>query len=190
MPPEEAPAIATATELGIEELTRRAEFLSVDEAFRTRLVAAFQSTREEPPASPHLERQLYEGFFPREDEALAVRFHEVPWEERPAIVATLTDRRLRKIGQRLIYLERPDLMGDSERSQYDRAIALRIGKDDGDVPWLTLSRAVADLEDLMVDADATEATLLGEYRAHLAARIEMAAVAINVLSAEPASSAA
>ena len=56
-------------------------------------------TRKQPPPSPHLERQLYDDFFPKEDEALAQRFHTVLWEERPAIVAAFKDRRFRKMGQ-------------------------------------------------------------------------------------------
>ena len=44
MPVEDAPAIATAAQLGIGELTRRAEFLRDHEEFRRRLVGAFQAT--------------------------------------------------------------------------------------------------------------------------------------------------
>ena len=70
MPMEDAPSIATAVQLGTEELTRRAEFLRDNEEFRARLIAVFQSTKDEVPASLHLEPQLYDGFFPQEDEAL------------------------------------------------------------------------------------------------------------------------
>jgi exodeoxyribonuclease I len=179
MPVESAPSIAMAAQLGSDELTRRAEFLRGNSGFRERLIAAFQSTKEDPPASPHLERQLYDDFFPKEDEVLAQQFHAAPWEERPAIVAAFKDRRLKKIGQRLIYLERPDLLADAERVQYERAIASRITRDDAEAPWLTLPNAIADLDGLIPDADPKHVAFLQEHRVHLAERLAEATNALH-----------
>jgi exodeoxyribonuclease-1 len=179
MPPESAPAIATAVRLGGDELTRRAAFLRDNLGLRERLIGAFQSTKEGPPPSPHIERQLYDGFFPKEDEAIAQQFHTVSWEERPTIITSFKDRRLRKIGQRLIYLERPDLLAEAEREQYERAIAARIAREDAETPWLTLPKAIADLSELIPDADPEHAAFLQEHRAHLAGRMARAVQALN-----------
>lgn len=175
MPVENAPAIAAAAQLGNEELIRRAEFIRSDDTFRERLVFAYEASRVELPPSPHLEQQLYDGFFSKEDEVLMERFHAVPWEDRPAIVRAFTDLRLRKIGRRLIYFERPDLLGDAERTSYERAIATRITNDDPEIPWLTLSAAVALLDELILAADPEELAFLEEHRAHLAERSQRAA---------------
>ena len=115
MPIENAPAIALAAHLGSDELVRRAEFIRADGALCARLIDAFEMARVELPPSPHLEQQLYDGFFSKEDEVLMERFHAIPWEERPAIVKAFDDVRLQKIGRRLIYFERPDLLGDADR---------------------------------------------------------------------------
>jgi exodeoxyribonuclease-1 len=178
MPLENAPTIALVAQLSVEKLTRRAEYLRENEVFRNRLIAVFESTRDQPDASPHVERQLYDGFFPKEDEALIERFHVVPWEDRPTLVRAFTDRRLRKIGQRLIYLERPDLLSDVERLRYEQAIAHRISKDDPEAAWLTLPQALTDLDDLISNADPIEAVFLHEHRAHLADRMEKAGLAL------------
>ena len=121
-------------------------------------------------------------YFPDEDKALIARFHTVAWEERPPIVLELTDPRLKKIGQRLIYLERPDLLTDTERVRYDSAIAARITKDDADTPWLTLPRALADLDDLIAEAEPADVAFLLEHRAQLENRMERAGLA---LAAQP-----
>ena len=92
LPVENAPDIASAALLGTDELNRRAEYLGSREDLRQRLIAAFEARREDRPVSPYFERQLYDGYFPREDEALMERFHEVPWEDRPAIISAFTDR--------------------------------------------------------------------------------------------------
>ena len=179
MPTEDAPAITPGLHFGNEELTRRAEFLRDREEFRTRLIRAFQSTKDEPEPSPHIERQLYDAFFPKDDETLMERFHVVPWEDRPAIIAAFKDRRLKKIGQRLIFLERPELLQDVDRTGYDRAIAARIGKDDTETSWLTLPRALAELDELLTEADPNETAFLQEHRTHLADRMERAALILN-----------
>ncbi len=179
MPWEHAPSIANPTLLGDDELVRRAEFLHDNSDFRERLITGFQSARDEPPPSPYLEGQLYDGFFPRDDEALAQQFHAVPWDARPGIVAAFKDRRLKKIGQRLLYLERPDLLAPAERVQYERAIASRIAREDLDAPWLTLPKAIAELDNLIVDADAADVAFLREHRIHLAERMAGAAEALR-----------
>jgi exodeoxyribonuclease-1 len=179
VPVEDAPAIAAAARLGTEELARRAEFLRGNESLRARLIATFEASRKERPLSPHIELQLYDGFFPKEDEVLVTQFHEVPWEERSTIIGAFKDARLRKIGQRLIYLERPDLLGEVKRLKFEQAIASRIGNDDIDTPWLTLPRALAHIEDLLIDAEAAEAALLAEHREHLLKRTEAVALLLK-----------
>lgn len=175
MPTDEAPSIASAAQLGSEELSRRADLLRGDTDFRSRLVAAFQATKEEQPPSPHIERQLYDGFFPKQDEPLIARFHLVPWEERLEIVNAFTDRRLKKIGQRLIYLERPDLLPARARADYDRAIVARIGRPDAGSPWLTLHGALREIDELMAEANADEMVFLQTHREHILSRMQHAA---------------
>jgi exodeoxyribonuclease-1 len=176
MPVEDAPSIASAAQLGIEELTRRAEFLRDRDDLRQRLIGAFEAQREERPPSPHFERQLYDGFFPREDEALMEHFHTLPWEERPAIINTFSDRRLKQIGRRLLYLERPDLLADATRAEFDRAVAHRISADDAERPWLTLPKAIAAIDELLTNADPAEVAFLHDHRAHLTERLAIEAL--------------
>jgi exodeoxyribonuclease-1 len=180
MPVEEAPAIAGAAQLGAEELIRRVNLLRDNPDACARLVGSFLALKEEAPPSPHLERQLYDGFFPKEDEPLIERFHTVPWEERLGLIDAFTDRRLRKIGQRLIYLERPDLLPAQARADYGRAIAARIGKPDGDSPWLTLHGALRELDELLAEANADEMDFLQAHREHVATRIEHASLILRL----------
>jgi exodeoxyribonuclease-1 len=174
VPVENAPAIAVAAQLGTEELTRRAEFLHERVDFRQRLIAAFEAQRKDHLPSVHFEQQLYDRFFPREDEALMERFHALPWEERPAIISAFTDRRLKQIGRRLLYLERPNLLADATRTEFDRAVAHRITADDAGRPWLTLPKAIMAIDEMLTDANPVEAAFLHDHRAHLAERLASA----------------
>lgn len=174
MPLEEAPAICSARELGTEELNRRADFVQGDPAFRERLVASFHMTKEAREPSPHVEQQLYNGFWHREDEALMQRFHNVPWEERLQLVRALQDQRLQTIGLQLIHVERPDLLSAPERSERDRAVARRTLGHEVEGPWLTLPRALMELDALAARADASQAAFIEEHRCYLADRLERA----------------
>jgi len=75
-------------------------------------------------------------------------------------------------------------MAADERARYDRAIASRIARHDPDTPWLTLPQAVADLDDLLLDAGLEHVTFLEEHRVHLTQRAARAALALNGNGAE------
>ncbi|WP_315730341.1 MULTISPECIES: exonuclease domain-containing protein [unclassified Bradyrhizobium] len=180
---EDAPSICSASSLDTAELNRRADLIQADQAFRERLIKAFELTRDQREPSPHIEEQLYDSFFPREDEALMQQFHLVPWEDRLPLVTALKDRRLRQIGLRLIYTERADLLEALERERYDRALAIRIMGQDAVVPWLTLPKALADLDELLDATEPSLASLLREHRDLLSQRL---ATAIGKLEIEAA----
>jgi exodeoxyribonuclease-1 len=171
---EDAPEIASARTLGMAELERRAQVLESDSVFRERLIATFESIKEIRQPSPHVEEQLYDAFFADVDQDLLDEFHHAPWEERISIVDKFDDERLKLIGQQLIHVERPDLLDKKLRRELDVALAKRILGSEGDVPWLTLSQALQDLEDLIGSADEGEAEFLNEHHAYISGRLERA----------------
>ena len=179
MSSDDAPPIAVATQLRAEELARRTEFLKANEDFRRVLISSFQSMREEPESSPHVEERIYDGFFSKSDEMLMAQFHTVPWEDRIAIVERFEDERLRRMGQRLIHCERPDLLPVLKRAEYERRIAERICGIGGETPWLTLAKALQEIEELLEQADLAEIELLREHKAHLFARLRAANEALE-----------
>lgn len=149
LPTYEAPDFAMGRELGEFELSRRASALSADPALKTRLITAYQAGRSERAKSKHPEGQIYDSFIPDDDLSLLEQFHAAPWGERPALLPRLKDGRLRKLGRRLIYAERPELLAESVRAKYDRAIARRILGADPDTEWLTLPAALEELDALL-----------------------------------------
>jgi hypothetical protein len=60
--------------------------------------------------SPHIELQIYDGFWPKTDEFLMESFHALPWEKRLAIAEKFQDPRLKTIAIHLIHIERPELL--------------------------------------------------------------------------------
>lgn len=171
---EDAPEHLRSGAAEIAELRSRAARLRQDESFRQRLIAAFIATREDKEPSAHVEEQIYDGFAANADQALMTQFHEVPWPDRPGVVANLADRRLKTLGERLVYVEAPDTLPAQKRAAYDVAIAERLMAADGSVPWLTLPKAITETNDMLAVASGSEADLLRDLHDYLVQRSEEA----------------
>ncbi len=166
-PAEDAPDICKGWECGMEELQRRAEMLQKDATLRERLITAFAALKDEYPPSPHVEKQIYDGFTQKADEVLMDAFHQADWSKRPAIVEKFQDPRLKVIGRLLIHLERPDLLDQATRREHHKAAAKRLLGEDEEVSWLTLPRALQQLEEMLAAATDTELELLREHDQYL-----------------------
>jgi exodeoxyribonuclease-1 len=166
-PPEDAPECCRDRELGMKELEHRAETLHADVVLRERLVSALESQKKEYPVSPHVEMQIYDGFFGDSDEKLMDAFHEADWHERCAIVEKFQDRRLRTIGMQLIHLERPDLLDKAIDLEHRLAAARRLLGQGQDISWLTLPDALKELEGMLAATSGGELKLLQEHHKYL-----------------------
>jgi exodeoxyribonuclease-1 len=98
-----------------------------------------------PPS--YVEEKIYSSFPTSVDEIRMHNFQRCDWSERRAILDTLEDDRFRELGNRVLGSERFDLLSDQEVDQWrswrrDRLLA------DGDVPWLTIPAARAQLTEL------------------------------------------
>lgn len=173
-PAEDAPDICKGREHGTDELQRRAKLLREDSALRERLISTFEGLRDKYPSSPHVERQIYDGFFEKSDEKLMEAFHEAEWSARYAIVEQFQDPRLKTIGRQLIHLERPDLLERTVCLEYDSATARRLLGHGEDISWLTLPKALQELGEMLQDASGPELVLLQEHKQHLHERHEKA----------------
>ncbi|MGA2178040.1 MAG: exonuclease domain-containing protein [Verrucomicrobiota bacterium] len=164
---DEAPDICKGRGLGIEELQRRAEILRQDAGLRGRLISALESQKEEYPPSPHVEKQIYDGFIGEPDQKLMAQFHDTEWPKRIAIVEKFQDPRLKVIGRQLIYQERPDLLDEVTHRAHDVAAAKRLLGQGEEISWLTLPQAIEQLDGMLVGASGAELKLLREHQQYL-----------------------
>jgi exodeoxyribonuclease-1 len=166
-PAEDAPEICKGRENGLNELERRANVVKADARLRERLIAAFETLKEEYPSSPHVEKQIYDGFIEEADEKLMVQFHEAEWPKRLAIVEKFKDLRLKKIGWQLVAFERPELLDQSMRRAHHLAAANRLLGQGEDVTWLTLPKALEEIKLLLSGASGAKLQFLREHEQYL-----------------------
>lgn len=170
---DDAPGICKGLACGEDELRRRVELLQSDEALRQRLVTCIEGLKEEYPLSLHVEKQIYDGFF-NEDEPLLDAFHAAPWPERLAIVESLKDERLKAIGKRLIYLEKPELLDDLLRHQHAVHGSHRLLGKGEEIGWLSLPKALTEISQMMGSCVDPELAFLKEHERFLLQRLEEA----------------
>jgi len=146
----------------MEELVRRARIVATNTEFRIRVGEALATRYPEKEPSPHVEQQIYDGFASSEDQALMRRFHNVPCEDRLGVAREMADPRMRRIAQRLIYLERPDVLPEKTRAALGQEIHSRLNSDDDLMPWRTVANAQKDLAKLKdKDIDGSLAGFVG-----------------------------
>lgn len=172
---EDAPTICKNGGCDLEALRTRAELLQSDGTLCARIKTAMDSLKKEYPASPHVEGQIYDGFFRDGDSLLMDAFHIAPWEERLAIVEQFQDARLKRIGRRLHYLERPELLSDEMRREHDVEASARVmGRCDG-VSWTTLPDALTETDAMLLAAKEDHRAALTEHRSFLQQMLDRAA---------------
>jgi exodeoxyribonuclease-1 len=174
LPTEMAPNIAAAKALSGTELERRTNSLRSNPEFGQRLVAAFEQTADEREPWPHVEQQIYDAFFSNSDEKLLDVFHATPWEHRLTLLEGLEDVRLKQLGRRLIFLERPDVFPDDIRQKMTVSLAKRLIDGDGAGTWLCLQRAIQEADDLISLATEKQQMFLREHRTYLIKRLNEA----------------
>lgn len=154
-----------------DDLTRLAQSIQTDEDFIARLKTAAVSSEIVYAPSEHVELQIYgKGWLSDEDIKLCQDFHASPWEQRLEIATRLSDNRLRRIGRRLVYFERPDLLLGTDRDNFDAEVSRRIRGGEGNFPWMTIPRALAELEQLIATMPAAQHATIQALRDDLLAR--------------------
>ena len=152
----------------LEVARQRAKAITNHPTFGENVSKAMAARYAERPVIEHVEQRIYDGFPSRADANLMERFHTAPWEERQRIVECLSDTRYRELGERLIYLERPDVLSANNKQRWDGWRKDRLTHP-GDVPWGTLTSVIAEIAEIEGSGSTEMAALLSECKWYVAA---------------------
>lgn len=150
---------ADLMKIGEPEIMRRAQLLQGSPELRHRLLRAYVETREVYEQSPWLEEQIYRGFPGSRDAVLMRDFHRGSWPGRVEIAGQFQDDRYRKIAMRIVFSHRPDLLGQETQEAFSEAIARR-WLTEGKARWLTIEKALAEIEERREGCSYEEAVVL------------------------------
>ena len=145
------------------EVAERAARLATMSDLHDRIGIAMSARFADRDASVHVEEQMYSGFYSGGDQRLLDRFQTASWEERPAILDQINDRRARQLGRRLLYLHRSDLLDATVVNDMTNAVRDRWHSEDPDAPWMTFAEVEKQLAEIE-KAGALGPENLGELR--------------------------
>jgi exodeoxyribonuclease-1 len=150
-----------------QTLETRARKVYADRGMAERVQEALELYRASFEPSPHVEDQLYKGFFPTDDDKPHVEvFHVAHPAEKLAALGRMQDSRACEIGGRILFEEWPRILPSHILAAHQRRLANRFTADD-EVPWMTVSKAVAEIAALRSTCQPQETYLLDEYQTYL-----------------------
>jgi len=144
----------------------RLERLRAHPTFVAAVAVALAAQADEYDAPDHVEQSIYSGFPSRRDQKMMDDFHRAPWSERHALLSQFDDRRFQEFGERIIYSEFPEGLPPERLTALTAWHRERYSTDDN-VPWLTLTKARAELEGIKTQDGAIEVGLWTEIEDYL-----------------------
>jgi exodeoxyribonuclease-1 len=114
------------TEADRDEFRSRADLLHRSPELRARACRALGRRFSDRQPGTHVEQRIYEQFPSSADAELLRAFHSLDWVARRAVVERLADDRLRELGKRLIFVERPDVVDALEKAELEKRTTDRL----------------------------------------------------------------
>ena len=158
------PLVAQCMPGNVSALVDRVRPLLADTAFHDRMMAAAELRNDRFAESPYVEKQLYSGgFIGDADSFWLAEFHRAAADQKLAIVARLSDTRLRTLAVRIIYEEWPSALSVETAEQVASEIRARLHAS-GKCHWTTYGTAVRDIDELLANSDERGRATLSSYR--------------------------
>ncbi|HZL41331.1 MAG TPA: exonuclease domain-containing protein [Pseudolabrys sp.] len=166
LPIDYAPDEVRGGRQSLETYQARAQSIRGHAEFRRRISRLLAARYEDKIEPAYVEQRIYGGFPSNADQTRMHVFHGQGWEDRIGNIREIEDERSRQIGQRLIAVERPDLLTDAQRQQWDswrRERFLTTEK----VPWMTVASALEELVEKREEATSAQQVQLADLQRFL-----------------------
>ena len=156
-----APALLSMTEPSPEH-QRRAAVIADAPEFRRRVGEAMAARFVDDPEAPPkpVEEMIYGEFYSNADKNLLGEFQHADWPRRQEIVSSLSDRRLRQLGNRLVAFHSPELLTAEETARFRAYLRSKwlLARDEK-TQWMTLGRAAEEIANIQEQHGADDAVI-------------------------------
>ncbi len=155
-------------------LVRRLEMIHQSPVFAQKVADAMAKNAESFTKGTNIEDTIYDGFSSWADNDRKKQWHDRTWIERYQMLSSFEDKRLKQIGLRLIFNDAPHVLDAHFASKIEQKVLQeRVLSEKDDVPWTTLAKAEAglnDVEDPVMKAEIAD--WLAQFRAKAQARLD------------------
>lgn len=137
----------------MEQYKARAKRIRAYQGFVARLTAVLGRQFSNRDIASEPEKQIYDRFVTKLDQAHSRRWHEIAWEQRDRFgQAVIGDPRLQEFSRRMVFESAPETMTPTDREAMTTWLVDRL-LTDGERPWMTIPAARRRLAALGVASD-------------------------------------
>lgn len=165
-PEYDSPDFSGVNHLSTKEIQRRVTRVKNNSNFRERIIKIACQNKKEWDSSPFVEKQIYDKFLTKNDQLLMDLFHKLPWESRYKFLEGISDERIRELGARIIYAERPDVLTLLTHNSYSSLFANRI-LENSECDWMTYEKAINQIEHLKEINPCDKSKIISDLRVYL-----------------------
>ena len=134
------------------------------------MAARFVDDHDAPPKP--VEEQIYGEFYSNADKNLLGEFQQADWPRRQEIIFSLSDRRLRQLGNRLIAFNAQELLEPQEAERFRSYLREKwFPAVDESFPWLTAKAAKEQLSKMTSEGE-VDPKLLSKIEEFIEGRIQ------------------
>lgn len=170
LPIEFAPEDVKGGRLSLETYRTRAKAIRDNETFRSMVAKLLAELHLEKygdlPPSLNVEERIHGGFPKPPDSKRMDLFHRGGWQERTQLVDMFDDERYQEIGLRIVASGEPIALPKDSLQKWKDWRRVRLFETD-EVPWLTVPKALEQVAELRVEANADQKRQLTEIRDYL-----------------------
>lgn len=175
MPADAAPDGTAALRISVGERRRRAESIQDDRDFRARVGQALALRYADRARPAYVEQRIYDGFPSAADQTLMEQFHRADWRQRFMLAEEIDDPRISEFARRLIYFEHPEMLPAAHYTELGGWMAERVLAERASVPWMTINKALREVDALLQGANAEDTSFLEAVNGFLCDRAEQVA---------------
>tara|TARA_B100001093_G_scaffold364089_1_gene348901 strand:- start:4260 stop:5681 length:1422 start_codon:yes stop_codon:yes gene_type:complete len=138
--------------IGIGKLQSRANMVKNHKEFAEKIASIKRSEVEEKAQTKsqedlYNEESIYTKFTAADDNKLMPEFHKVDWNKRLNIISKFKDERLQYFGKKILYMEKPELLGKSEYNLIHKDFAKKLLSTNNE-KWNTIPRTYSEIDTL------------------------------------------
>ncbi|MDC3127271.1 exonuclease domain-containing protein [Candidatus Pelagibacter bacterium] len=138
--------------IGMSKLESRAKMIKSSKDFGDKIISIKRSEIEEKEQTKsqedlYNEESIYAKFTSPEDNKIMPEFHKVDWDKKLSVISKFKDDRLQYFGKKLLYKEKPELLGKTDYNLIHKDIAKKLLSTNNE-KWNTIPRTYSEIDTL------------------------------------------
>lgn len=143
-----------------DDLSIKAKALKGNGDFKGLFAEACKLLKQVDYPNEHIEQKIFSGFVSWKDSAVMKKFHAAKPDDKFAVLNEFDDERLQELGERMLCVDFSDHLPADVMVEFKESVSNKL-KAEGDVPFLTIPKAIKDAEAILAKDSSREGFVEG-----------------------------